>query len=211
MGIRRLLRDLTPPIIALATQELGAALKRPLTQRRLAGETKIHLACGSNVLEGWANVDLTGNRRVVGWNLTQRLPVRSESIDFIFCEHFIEHISLEDGKRFLSECRRMLRPGGVLRVSTPSLTKLVEEYMACRLSEWTDVGWKPTTPCRLLNEGFRLWGHQFIYDVRELRKILEEAGYCNITEQAWHESAHPELRGLECRPFHGEVIFQATK
>lgn len=163
------------------------------------------------MLEGWANVDLTGNGLVVGWNLTQRLPVRSETVDFIFCEHFIEHISLEEGKRFLSECHRMLRPGGVLRVSTPSLNKLVEEYVACRLSEWTDVEWKPATPCRLLNEGLRLWGHQFVYDARELRNLIEEVGYDKVTEQAWHQSVNPELRGLERRPFHGELIFEATK
>src|SRR5262249_13146413 len=145
--------------------------------RRLLGQRKLHLACGGNVLNGWANIDLTGNRQVVGWDLRQGLPIRPETVDFIFCEHFIEHLSLEEGKRFLSECHRVLRGGGILRISTPSLTKLVEEYTACRLSEWSDVDWKPATPCRLLNEGLRLWGHQFVYDARELRKLIEEIGY----------------------------------
>lgn len=27
----------------------------------------------------------------------------------------------------------------------------------------------------------------------------------------WHESDHQELRNLECRPFHGEIIVEAEK
>src|SRR5689334_16237977 len=161
MSAGQLLRDLTPPFIVSAANQIAVALKRPLAQKRLLGCRKLHLACGSNLLSGWANVDRAGRRNVVGWDLTRRLPVGADTVDFIFCEHFIEHISLDDGKRFLIDCHRVLRAGGVIRVSTPSLTKLVEEYQACRVSEWSDVEWRPATPCQLLNEGLRLWGHQF--------------------------------------------------
>jgi hypothetical protein len=40
-----------------------------------------------------------------------------------------------------------------------------------------DVGWRPATPCQMVNEGLRLWGYQFLYDASELKRILEEAGF----------------------------------
>ena len=39
----------------------------------------------------------------------------------IYAEHFLEHLALDDGLAFLAECRRVLRPDGILRLSTPNL------------------------------------------------------------------------------------------
>jgi predicted SAM-dependent methyltransferase len=63
----------------------------------------------------------------------------------------------------------------------------------------------------MLNEGLREWGHQFVYDACELGRLLEEAGFREVTQVAWRESTTPALRNLECRPFHGEIICEATK
>lgn len=210
-AIRSMIGGLTPPVFPSLAAKFRKRLKELEAKRRLAGQTKLHLACGRNVLEGWANIDLTGDAQVTGWDLTERLPVESETVDFIFCEHFIEHITLEQANALLSDCYRILRPGGVFRLSTPNLRKLVDEYLAGRLTEWCDVGWTPATPCQLLNEGLRLWGHQFVFDEVELPRALQKAGYPKVIPVAWHESQHKELRNLECRPFHDEVILEATK
>lgn len=63
----------------------------------------------------------------------------------------------------------------------------------------------------MVNGAFRLWGHRFVYDEDELERILDDAGFRNVTPAAWRESTTPELRGLECRPFHGEIILEAVK
>jgi predicted SAM-dependent methyltransferase len=177
----------------------------------LAQHTKIHLACGSNIIDGWANIDLSGNKNVIRLDLTLPLPVNSKTIRFIYCEHFIEHISLEQAKGLLGECYRVLQPGGVLRLSTPNLRKGIDEYLSGRVSEWSDVGWNPSTPCRMMNEGLRLWGHQFVYDTDELENLLKETGFCNINRVTWRESKYEELKGLECRPFHDEIILECVK
>lgn len=102
-------------------------------------------------------------------------------------------------------------PDGILRISTPSLKKLIDEYLLGRLCEWDDVGFSPSTPCRMVNGGMRLWGHQFLYDIEELESLLKECGFRNIIQVPWHESSHPELKNLECRPFHDEIIIEAMK
>ena len=185
--------------------------KRPWVEKKLEGQTRLHLACGNHVLDDWANLDLENNGQVIGWDLTHRLPVRSDTIELIYSEHFIEHLPLDQAAIFLTECHRVLRPDGILRLSTPSLKKIVDEYLSGRTSEWCDVGWNPATPCRLVNEGLRLWGHQFVYDVDELKRLLGNTGYRQVTQVTWRESPTPALRNLESRPFHGEIIFEAIK
>jgi predicted SAM-dependent methyltransferase len=172
---------------------------------------KLHLGCGTNILSGWENIDLDGPSPVRRWDLTKPLPLQAETISFIFNEHFIEHITRPQGMSLLRECYRLLVPGGVLRISTPSLRKLIEEYLLGRTTEWLDVSWHPATPCQLINEGMRSWGHQFVYDAEELLGLLRDCGFAEIVNVEWRQSRHNELRGLECRPFHDEIILEATK
>lgn len=178
---------------------------------RLGRESRLHLGCGDNILKGWANIDLSGTSEVIAHDLTTALPVVDATIEFIYSEHFIEHIPLVDAQHLLAECHRILKPGGVIRLSTPDLSKLVSEYTQQRTSEWGDVDWNPATPCRMLNEGLRLWGHEFVYDADELEIALRAAGFHQLKREGWRASAHDELRSLEYRPFHDELIFEATR
>ncbi|HTP29375.1 MAG TPA: methyltransferase domain-containing protein [Anaeromyxobacteraceae bacterium] len=156
-------------------------------------------------------MDLLRDAGVIRWDLTDPLPVSSNAIAFVYCEHFIEHISLQEGRRLLSECHRVLKPGGVLRLSTPNLRMLVDEYLLGRVSEWRDVGWSPETPCQMVNEGLRLWGHRFVYDEVELKDTLEVIGFRHVNPVDWRGSSYEELKGLESRPYHREVIVEAVK
>lgn len=209
--IQKLLSLAIPPVIFLICRKMLINVRRSLVKRKIAGQKKLHLACGNHVLDGWANIDLQSNRKVIGWDLTHGLPVRSGTIDLIFCEHFIEHITLEQAKALLVEIYRSLRPDGILRLSTPDLKKILDEYILGRTSEWANVGWSPATPCQMLNDGLRLWGHQFVYDDDELTSLLNEAGFREIRKVAWRESSTTGLSKLECRPFHGEIIIEAVK
>lgn len=196
---------------------LGRIYRRPGARRDstaeiwAGGPERLHLGCGSNLLPGWLNVDLNDLDGVFRHDLTRPLPFPTGAVEFVYSEHFIEHITRDQALSLLKECGRVLKPGGILRLSTPNLKKLVDEYLARRISEWEDVDWRPATPCRLVNEGLRLWGHQFVYDDDELTLLLHEAGFRHVDAVAWGESRHPELRGLECRPFHGEIIVEAVK
>jgi hypothetical protein len=52
---------------------------------------------------------------------TQRFPFRNGRFEWIIAEHFIEHISYHEAIAFLTEARRLLAPGGTLRLSTPDM------------------------------------------------------------------------------------------
>ena len=211
MRIPQVLAMLTPPILPRVSRIISQNVRRSLGKTGFEGQTRLHLACGSAVLEGWANIDLRSKGGVIGWDLADPLPVFSGAIEFIFCEHFIEHITLKQASLLFAECYRVMRPEGILRLSTPNLRKFIDEYLLGRVSEWCDVGFSPSTPCQMVNDGLRLWGHQFTYDFDELQRVLLESGYRKVTPVAWRESTSSALRNLEIRPFHGEVILEATK
>jgi predicted O-linked N-acetylglucosamine transferase (SPINDLY family)/predicted SAM-dependent methyltransferase len=170
---------------------------------------KIHLGCGTNYIKGWLNVDLDSPLADEYADFRNPLPYADASADYIFNEHFLEHITREEGLAFLKECRRVLKIGGIFRVSTPDLRWLAAQYSSGKLDEWGDVGWVPETSCRLLNEGMRRWGHQFVYDLPELSAILREAGFSDVYQVKYRESSCHELAGLECRPWHQELIVEA--
>ena len=190
---------------------VGSLLAPSVMARSSRGARKIHLGCGGNVLDGWANLDMDGPRGVVRFDLNRPLPFPSGSAELVYSEHFVEHVRKDQATALLAECGRVLRPGGVLRVSTPDLAVLVEEYRAGRVGEWSDMQWNPASPCDLINEGMRLWGHLYVWDEAELTAALRRSGFTSVRRVSWHESAHRDLRGLESRPFHGDLILEATR
>jgi predicted SAM-dependent methyltransferase len=50
-----------------------------------------------------------------------QIPEYDESISLIYCSHTLEHLTKESCDRFLSECFRILKKDGVLRVSLPNM------------------------------------------------------------------------------------------
>src|SRR6185295_12936038 len=84
------------------------------------GPIRLHVGCGPMTLNGWVNVD---NQPYPGvdyvLDVTQGLPF--SNAEFIFAEHFIEHLEFDAARTFLKNCRKILRDDGTLRVSTPNL------------------------------------------------------------------------------------------
>jgi hypothetical protein len=78
--------------------------ERQTTERLLIGVQKLHLGCGSRHFAGWANIDFAGPRGTIRWNLTRPIPARSNSIHFIYSEHFIEHITRSEAALLLKNC-----------------------------------------------------------------------------------------------------------
>ena len=90
---------------------------RRIRQRSLSKPSMINLGSGSVCKRGYLNVDL-----VPGGDLTldlrRGLPFESNCCEMIFSEHFFEHLDYPEPVCYLlRECLRVLRPGGVLRLS----------------------------------------------------------------------------------------------
>lgn len=53
-----------------------------------------------------------------------------ESCDLVYHSHVLEHFGKQEGKRFIGECFRVLKPGGIIRLAVPDLEGLVRQYLS---------------------------------------------------------------------------------
>jgi predicted SAM-dependent methyltransferase len=158
--------------------------RHPLTKHRA---DKLHIGSGPLVREGWTNVDLEPHRGVE-FVLDVRDGLPFEDVSYIYAEHFIEHLTNDEGFRFLKECRAALRENGVIRLSTPNLDWV-----------WMTQYRRPASvrDCFAINKSFRGWGHQFLYNVATLTAALRDAGFADVRECRYGESEEAVLRDLE--------------
>jgi predicted SAM-dependent methyltransferase len=194
--------------LASIFQAMQNRLRRLATPRQIRRYDKLHLGSGARLLDGWGNVDINGLGTLV-WDLRKPLPLPDGRVRLVYTEHFIEHIAREDAVKLLSHARKVMAPGAVLRVSTPDLRKLASDYIEDRIVRMEHGGWYPQSPCQMINEGMRMWGHVYLYDQAELTGLLRECGFAEVRRLNWGESEHAELRNLESRPDFGDLILEA--
>lgn len=182
---------------------------------KLTGEQiKLHVGCGDVYFDGWVNIDKSSKAADKKCDLRKGLPYKDNSVTFIYSEHFIEHVTAEQGLRILRDFYRVLRPGGILRIATPDLDYLVEKYIS---PSWKDQDWLETynyqwiqTRAEMLNICFMEWGHQYLYNEEELERRLREVGFGKISRQEWNVSICAELANRETRK-DSKLILEAEK
>ncbi len=163
----------------------------PFQRRRAVGlarrgELRLHLGSSANRLPGWVNIDLLrpGRRLDLYWDLRRGLPFPSGSVEAIFAEHLIEHLTYGQGTVLLRECARVLRPGGVLRIGVPDLDRYVASYLGQDdLIERVRPG-RPTRAIAL-GELFFLHGHRCMYDFETLCRACVDSGFSTVERSAF--------------------------
>lgn len=183
---------------------------------------KLNVGCGTDYKKGWINIDNNSDNNIkedrldLNWDLRNPLPFEDNSVDFIFNEHFIEHLTVDEGQRAIKDFMRVLKPGGIMRIATPDLEITVDKYMNTPLKE------DPTiktfrlsfikTRAERINMAFHRWGHKWLYDWEELERRLLEAG-CDkkkIKRCDLRKSTHKELKDLEIRE-ESRLVAEVTK
>jgi predicted SAM-dependent methyltransferase len=169
---------------------------------------KLQIGTGRNALKGWLNTDrdTAVSKETVFMDAQKKFLFAESTFDYIFCEHFIEHLDYWNGLRFIQECHRVLKPGGKLRISTPDLcflidlfaenkTELQHRYIKWAVDSQTDFDIYLDT--FVINNFFRSWGHKFIYDYKTLKDSMTRCGFINIRQYNPGESDDKNLRGIE--------------
>lgn len=168
----------------------------------------LEVGAGWNTRPGWLATDLNPPADLACMKLdaTKSFGIPSESFDFVYSEHMIEHISFQEGLNMLEECNRILKPGGTIRIVTPSigfLTRVISSdrgLLEDRYKIWSVETFIPGAPAItnafFLNNFVRQWGHTFIYDRETLELALRLSGFEQIVVCELNDSAHFLLRGL---------------
>ena len=91
----------------------------------------INIGCGEVFHPDWVNLAVAPvSPEVRRLDARRPLPFGDGEVDAVYHSHVLEHLSAEDGARFLAECFRVLRTGGVVRVAVPGLEGIARAYLA---------------------------------------------------------------------------------
>ena len=171
---------------------------------------KLHLGAGPNIINGWFNTDVElKGKGVYFLDVSRRFPIQDQTFDYILSEHLIEHFTYQDGLCILKECYRVLKPGGTIRIATPDIDKIIslrtkeKNELQNRYIKWHIDNFLPGmdayNDCFVINNAFRGWAHQFIYDEGTLRNSMHKAGFVEIRRYNPGESDDETFTGIEWR------------
>ncbi len=146
---------------------------KPSLPHNVDGRVLVHLGCGDVAANGFVNVDLKPAPHVHYIHDVTTLPFFADnSADLVYACHVLEHFPLDQVGRALWEWRRILKPGGVLRLSVPDFDKLLAVY---RQSGDVESIRQPLMGSR---DGYP--SHLLIWNVQFMTEILQGMGFRNI-------------------------------
>lgn len=91
----------------------------------------LNLGCGTTFHKDWTNVDFQSTGEgVIAHNLVEGVPFENDRFRVVYHSHVLEHFARHEAERFMAECYRVLKPGGVLRVVIPDLEQIARCYIS---------------------------------------------------------------------------------
>ena len=192
---------------------------------------RINVGCGPSPTAGWVNIDnspsvvlrhlpvgtLIGSTRRPVWDAARqqgvryasakRLPFSDASAEAIYSSHMLEHLSRTDVRRFLSECRRVLSYGGIIRIAVPDLRVIVREYETGRNAEQLIQRLMLADERQAIRRIFRFTGHRWMYDGESLRRTITEAGFRDTEVLPAGSTMIPDPGALNLRERENESVY----
>jgi ubiquinone/menaquinone biosynthesis C-methylase UbiE len=206
---------------------------------------RLNLGCGPDAPGDWLNLDGSWNAwfsnhpylrkalEIVGvikpnqgaqWkvrplvhDLTKPLPFQTNTISAIYGSHVLEHLYQADAQGLLVECRRVLKPGGAIRLVVPDLHSMVVDYLGMKNGKSASstesasaadylnerLGFRSPAPPKgnLVFKFYSLWKdfhhHKWMYDSDSLIRYLEVAGFQEVSRKEFLQSDIPGIEEAE--------------
>jgi predicted SAM-dependent methyltransferase len=175
---------------------------------------RLNWGCGTSPKPGWLNSDIKEAPGVdVPADIRTGLPIETGTIKYAVSIHALQELPYREQVPALAELRRLLEPGGVLRLGLPDLERGFEAYRR------GDRGYfqVPDDVARTLGGKLAVqltwFGYsRMVYVSESIEELLVEAGFREIRHTRYRETAsgHPEIVELDSRE--AESLFvEATK
>lgn len=145
-------------------------------------------------------------------DIRRGLPFKDCSVDAIYGGEILEHLLLSEANQFLSEARRVLAPGGVLRLRVPDGFLFWKNYVndfertfARPREQWDDEHtrwWQMFfRDICVTRPGLHSMGHfhKWMYDEISLIRAFEHAGFEDVERMNVHDSRIADIQLVETR------------
>ncbi|EKD99032.1 MAG: hypothetical protein ACD_23C00165G0001 [uncultured bacterium] len=150
---------------------------------------KLHLGCGPRHIPGFVHVDAQPAPHVDIVGPVERLTMGDNSVSLIYASHVLEHFGRHAYKTVLKEWFRVLKPGGVLRLSVPDFAACAAIYYESGLVDGL------TGLVGLIVGGQRNEHdfHKMIFDEDFLRRELLDIGFREVRRWDWRATEHTSI------------------
>ena len=133
-------------------------------------------------------------------DVSRPFPFPDDSFEAAYSSHVLEHLLPGDARNCVRELRRVLAPGGVVRLAVPDLDQLVASYDAADPEPFLEGIYQGRTA----RDNARHWWH---YSEASLTRLLEEEGFVRARRRGYREGECPDVETIETRP--GSLIVEA--
>lgn len=90
----------------------------------------LNFGCGSAFHPAWVNIDIASSSpEVRAYDIRKNLPYPDAEFDACYSSHVLEHLKQHEAQKLLSECHRVLKPKGIIRIVVPDLESIVRDYL----------------------------------------------------------------------------------
>ena len=188
-------------------EEVANRAKRPLGEYRLRRYLATHeppyrLSIGARAtsLGGWLSTD-------VSWRAHYYLDALKPwplVASHVYADNVVEHFTLEEARKLLTNAHTALVEGGHIRLVTPDLEGTCRLYLQDlalgdeHLRRHERFGYSVNHRADLLNITFAC-GHRYVFDHAALEAELQRAGFGNVRRYDPSQSDDPVFRDIEQR------------
>jgi hypothetical protein len=99
-------------------------------------DARLNLGCGAKAPRGFINIDLGTVPGAIQHDLTRGIPFPDSSFDLVYHATMLSQLRPVDVAPLMIECRRVLKPGGVLRIATEDLEQMCRIYLEKLEAAW---------------------------------------------------------------------------
>jgi len=100
---------------------------------------RLNLGCGSDIREGYQNIDVRNLPNITVIADIRNLPYREESVDEILAIDILEHVSYRETVNVLKKWVDLLKVGGSLIIQIPCLDSIIKFLIEAR--NLGDIEW----------------------------------------------------------------------
>jgi ubiquinone/menaquinone biosynthesis C-methylase UbiE len=153
---------------------------------------KLNLGCWHRYIPGFIHVDLCDMDHIdYKSNIDDLSMFKDSSATLIYSSHSFEYFNRIEAAKVLKEWRRVLKPGGILRLAVPDFDSLIEVYKKTNEIEKI-IG--PLFGQMDINDGEakKTLYHRTTYNFDSLSSLLSKNGFSDIKRYRWQDTIHKD-------------------
>ena len=148
---------------------------------------KINMGCGHRHFgEDWVHID-GGSYEHLDYHNIEKLEFDDNTVDLLYASHVLEYMDRDEAEVVLMEWRRVLKPGGILRLAVPNFHMLADLYIKGKLELGQLLG--PLYGKMEMVPGCTIY-HKTTYDLKSLNNLLTKVKFQDIKTYNWRETEH---------------------